>query len=200
MNRRPDWLFNPLGWVLLLALVVTAPVSAQDEDDEPQRYRVEVIVIGQPPIGEDYAEAPSEDPPPLPPRFAWPLQDEGDEGLGYTRLPESEQRLNAEARRLRDREGFTVYWHAAWEQPGLERDRAQHVALPTDLGEAAPRGMLRVYRSRYLHVEAELRAPAGDESTWVMSGTRRMRSDEQHYLDHPALGLIIRVDEAPASE
>ncbi|TQF00293.1 MAG: hypothetical protein FKY71_04215 [Spiribacter salinus] len=195
VKRRPYRFYLPM--LLLLGLALTGQAPAQDNSDSPQYYRVEVILLGQPPIAETFAEAPSETPPPLPVRFAWPLQDPGEEGLGYTRVPESERALNAIARRLREREGFTVYWHTAWEQPGLDADRAQSVALPADLGADAPRGMLRVYRSRYLHAEIELRAPADDDRTWVMSDARRMRSDERHYVDHPALGVIIEVTEVP---
>lgn len=193
MKRRPNWL--SLLMFVPLALMLTGPAHGQEEDDRPQYYRVEVILLGQPPINETGSEAPSEQPPPLPVRFAWPLQAAGEEGLGYTRVPAAERALNSVAQRLREREGFEVYWHTAWEQPGLDSNRAQAVAVPADLGADAPRGMLRVYRSRYLHAEIELRAPASDERTWVMSDGRRMRSDERHYIDHPALGVIIQVTE-----
>lgn len=83
--------------------------------------------------------------------------------------------------------------------------------------ELAPRppeglsGGIRVARERFLHVQTDLRwLEAGDdqpepraalasvaledpEPVVVMQERRRMRSDELHYLDHPRLGLLIRV-------
>lgn len=72
-------------------------------------------------------------------------------------------------------------------------------------------GTLRLYRERYLHFETDLRyrldeAPSEsarlgealaldspfDPATHVMTVSRRMRSEELHYLDHPVLGVIVR--------
>lgn len=72
-------------------------------------------------------------------------------------------------------------------------------------------GTLRLYRERYLHFETDLRYrlageppaairldealapdPAYDPALQVMTVSRRMRSDELHYLDHPVLGVIVR--------
>jgi hypothetical protein len=67
-------------------------------------------------------------------------------------------------------------------------------------------GTLTLYRERYLHVDADLRyrhrryQPSWTEretSTgnplYVMNQRRRMRSDELHYLDHPTIGVLIRL-------
>jgi len=72
-------------------------------------------------------------------------------------------------------------------------------------------GTLRLYRERYLHFETDLRyrldqAPSApallgdgealgsplDPATHVMTASRRMRSEELHYIDHPVLGVIVR--------
>ena len=74
--------------------------------------------------------------------------------------------------------------------------------------------MVRLYRSRYLHLEADLvyHRPAPPGATQVagaastqdelaapvptlfrMTTSRRMRSRELHYLDHPLFGLIVLV-------
>lgn len=70
-------------------------------------------------------------------------------------------------------------------------------------------GTLMVYRSRYLHLMADLvyqerLGPSADNSlNGVDAGivyqpirlqqSRRMRSNELHYLDHPRLGVIARI-------
>ena len=58
-------------------------------------------------------------------------------------------------------------------------------------------GMIRLHRSRYLHVEPDLwfmSQTAEGQPYWVrINQNRRMRSDELHYLDHPLFGLLVRL-------
>lgn len=94
--------------------------------------------------------------------------------------------------------------------PGDASDDAPgpFAALPP---EARLYGTLRLYRERYLHFETDLRyrlpdtPPAAvrmdealavdsayDPTLHVMTASRRMRSEELHYLDHPVLGIVVR--------
>ncbi len=74
-------------------------------------------------------------------------------------------------------------------------------------------GYLRVYVERFLHIESNLRLvdpslrlagrvdhlPLFDSvqsPVVVMQERRRMRSGETHYLDHPVLGVIVRIERA----
>jgi len=74
-------------------------------------------------------------------------------------------------------------------------------------------GTLTVFRGRYLHVDADLRLrpedqsegpdtsnPVAPERVYVMRQRRRMRSDELHYLDHPELGLLVKITAAPTAK
>jgi hypothetical protein len=58
-------------------------------------------------------------------------------------------------------------------------------------------GALRFHLSRFLHVESNLwfnTTSADGRRFWVrIDQSRRMRSEELHYLDHPLFGLLIRV-------
>lgn len=68
-------------------------------------------------------------------------------------------------------------------------------------------GTLTLFRGRYLHMDADLgyrlryyqpsrtdrRTAAPETPVYVLKQRRRMRSDELHYLDHPAIGLLIKV-------
>ncbi|RRQ20086.1 CsiV family protein [Thiohalobacter thiocyanaticus] len=70
-------------------------------------------------------------------------------------------------------------------------------------------GTLTVHRSRYLHLMVDLiyqerlgpsadSSPYGEDAGIVyqpirMQQSRRMRSEELHYLDHPRLGVIARI-------
>ncbi len=72
-------------------------------------------------------------------------------------------------------------------------------------------GVVRLYRSRYLHLEADLLyhrpeattisvevapegvAPPPTPTLFRMTTSRRMRSRELHYLDHPLFGVIALI-------
>ena len=68
--------------------------------------------------------------------------------------------------------------------------------------EANLAGYVRVTIGRYLHFEADLWttlekkdkiAPPQDNQFIALRESRRMRSNELHYLDHPALGVITKI-------
>jgi len=103
---------------------------------------------------------------------------------------------------LRYSKSFRPLLHYAWRQPGLSEKHARwvHLYVPpqgdSGFGTAAPLidGTLRVYLSRYLHVDADLLYQRADvETQFRMQSSRRMRSGELHYLDHPLFGVLILV-------
>ena len=102
---------------------------------------------------------------------------------------------------------FRPLVHMGWRQPGLSKTEAVPVSV-SGASSASPeasevRGTLRLYRSRYLHLEANLvlakpvaaYAPANTNSAtrFSLRESRRMRSGELHYLDHPLFGMLVRV-------
>ena len=91
---------------------------------------------------------------------------------------------------------------------------AAPIAGPAALSALPPEGLsgwVRVSRERYLHLETDLRwvDPDGaderdmeglDDSladdhapVVVMTESRRMRSNDLHYIDHPLLGILVRI-------
>lgn len=99
--------------------------------------------------------------------------------------------------------------HLDFGLPPLETDAAEpaaHGGISTDItsdSQTQPalqpelQGMIRLHRSRYLHVEPDLwfmSQSADGQPYWVrINQNRRMRSDELHYLDHPLFGLLVRL-------
>lgn len=98
--------------------------------------------------------------------------------------------------------------------PELAEGMDDGLAGTLELAPRPPEGLsggVRVARERFLHVETDFRwlEPGTDqpepqaalasaaledpEPVVVMRERRRMRSDELHYLDHPRLGVLIRV-------
>jgi hypothetical protein len=76
-------------------------------------------------------------------------------------------------------------------------------------------GLVSVSVKRYLHVNLDMtlriaRVSAGGESKdgvlefgdrrYRMQEHRRMRSGELHYLDHPMMGVLIRIDRSETGD
>lgn len=55
-------------------------------------------------------------------------------------------------------------------------------------------GTIRVHLARYLHADVDLVYHRKDvETPFRLSASRRMRSGELHYLDHPVFGMLVKV-------
>ena len=94
--------------------------------------------------------------------------------------------------------------HWRWRQPGWERGQAVPLELrTTDSSGALLQGTVSVALSRYLHLTADLRLIESEAgASMTLRETRRMRSGELHYLDHPRFGVLVRITpyEKPAAQ
>jgi len=129
--------------------------------------------------------------------------------LAIRLLPPEQLQLNNEYRRLTNLGAYRTLVHAGWVQPGLPEDQAKPFDL-TLLGVTNPRGYVRVYLSRFLHVGLDISyqdgaaavptAPDGSELREIalppryrLVTERQTRSGEVHYFDHPAFGVLVKV-------
>jgi len=83
-----------------------------------------------------------------------------------------------------------------------ETDQLQITRIPE------PQGYLRVWVERFVHLDASLRFPApvahparshqqaDTDIVFDLETSRRLRTGHLHYIDHPALGILVRVDRA----
>ena len=101
--------------------------------------------------------------------------------------------LTETANRLDRASGFRPLAHDAWIQPGLAREEAPARNIIVTDGGVTVRGTARVYLSRYLHVELDLIFEGSDGLRYRLAERRRVRSNENHYFDHPAFGVIARI-------
>ncbi len=131
-------------------------------------------------------------------------------------LRPEELQLTPQYRTLaRNSQAYVPLLHGGWVQPGLPDDDARPIDLAM-LGATNPMGSIRVYLSRFLHVNLDLSyqdsqaaaaaaaapapAPLSNELTelpiaprYHLVADRPTRSGELHYFDHPAFGVLIKV-------
>ena len=173
----------------------SAPVDGNAADSGP----LNGDETGSGEISADEPEAVAEGPPPA-----------------FRMLRADELELRDALQRLQRGGEYTPLAHGGWVQPAYPPERA----IPVDIslvGTVNPVGTVQLHLSRFLHVTADLvyRAPPASpppQATEATDGTlselklplryalrtqRRVRSGEVHYLDHPAIGLLVVVRPQP---
>ena len=94
--------------------------------------------------------------------------------------------------------GYRIIAAGSWQQPVPPREAPQPLLVQLGTMDGNRRfpleGWFSVTLGRYIHFQAVLEHSLADGGIALFSERRRMRSDEPHYLDHPALGILARVD------
>lgn len=144
-----------------------------------------------------------------------PLALQREEALRTRLLRPEELKLGNEYRRLQAVAAYVPLVHAGWVQPGLPEADAKPFDLGT-LGVLNPRGTIRVHLSRFLHITLDLTYEASGAATpalaandglgelslaprYRLEATRSARSNELHYFDHPAFGVLVRITPVPSA-
>ncbi len=148
-----------------------------------------------------------------------PAQSGGNTPVAFTRLAPDSLQLSTEAERIKSAADMELLLHLGWRQPGLAEDQAVAVRVDEEDSDRLS-GTLKLVLSRYLHIntdliyreaqsdsatqqdEISLYYPSDDPSVlslqpryqaYHLKQSRRMRSRELHYLDHPLFGMAILV-------
>ncbi len=184
-------------YIPLLLLCLALPLRAAPEETW---YQVELMVFASR-LPDDGEELWRPAPPPDALDSAVPLGE-----LGTLRpVPAKDWELGNLYAAIDRSDLYQALWYQVWRQPGWNRNDAVPIRVAagaTDMeGHSVLEGTLRLYRGRYLHLQADLRyadpelGPGeGFEPLRVaLRQSRRMRSGELHYLDHPRLGVLVRV-------
>ena len=99
---------------------------------------------------------------------------------------------------------YDIIAAGGWHQPVPPREEPQPLLLQVGTPDPTRRfpleGWLSVTLGRYIHLRVVLEYHLPDGRIALFSEQRRMRTDEPHYLDHPAIGILARVDELPLPE
>jgi hypothetical protein len=151
-----------------------------------------------------------------PPTPADPAAAARAEALLVRPLAPGELKLGNEYRKLRAIAAYVPLVHAGWVLPGLPETEAVPFDLKS-LGVVNPRGTVRVHLSRFLHITLDLTYQASAAATatagssdgldeialapqYRLQTTRSARSNELHYFDHPAFGVLVRVTPVPTQD
>src|SRR5262245_28058106 len=123
----------------------------------------------------------------------------------FPALPAARFKLTAVAETLRRSRNYQPLAHFGWTQPGYPRGDAQYLPINSMVPAGSGlQGQVALSRGRYLHLTLDLvyDAPgATGEATqrFVLRQSRRMRSNERHYIDSPRFGVIAIVTPSGAS-
>jgi hypothetical protein len=194
--------------VALTALCLLDPASAQQSSSALQAYEVELIVFRhlaasnteeqwnlEAASGEQL-EIPEEDASPFETSQPAPSVLPSDR---FAALPASKHKLTAMYESLRRSRNYQPVAHFGWTQPGFARDAAPFLPVSAFVPAASGvSGQIALSRGRYLHLTLDLtyiKPPSDSEPTerYVLRQSRRMRSNERHYIDHPKFGVIALV-------
>ncbi len=184
-----------LGLFLLasLALLVSAAVSAQDEI--PQSVQIEVLVFEYINGGAGSEAAPSNREPDYGNRYV--LSEPAGPGW-YRVIPASKQRLAGASGVLGRSSRTRLLMHTGWQQPSRDSRR---IVLRKDAESSATapsvEGWLELQSGRGLRVHLDFqhhREIDGVPTEFRMNQVRVVNTGEIQYFDHPAFGVLVRVD------
>ena len=206
MNRLSR---TKLARFLMIGLAVSLISSASAQQDaELQSYDVELILIRhlsanhteeswglEASVGEQVA-IPDED---APAAEAPPTATTGTAVQTFPALPSAKMKLGALVDTLRRSRNYQPLAHIGWTQPGYARNAAPFMPInafvPSSSGVS---GQVALSRGRYLHLTLDLTYDAPATATepaqrYRLRQSRRMRSNERHYIDHPKFGVIALI-------
>lgn len=114
----------------------------------------------------------------------------------FPALTADKLKLGAIADTLKRNRNYQVLAHFGWSQPGYPRTAAHYTSINAE-SAAGLGGRAAVSRGRYLHLTLDLNySPPGSNERYVLRQTRRMRSNERHYIDHPKFGVIALITQS----
>lgn len=199
-----NWPCSSAAIILLLLSVLPASSQAALKKTPPW-YDVEIVLFSVADRGSSEQ---------------WPIDPGKPEAEGtvtissFKQLPSSDWKLAAEDAALNRSKGrYRTLAHLAWRQPVLSRMRAKPIYIRSQKiladGFPALEGSIRISVGRYLHVNLDLllrdriqtaSIDTADFQAYRFIAHRRMRSGETHYIDHPRIGALVRIEKAPQAD
>jgi hypothetical protein len=179
--------------VLLIAALLTMPLYSTAQSTGTPTYAVELVIFRNLGTGGSPEQWAASTPIPAPDQDAEAAAPNAAEST-FPKLPPERFKLDAIYDTLRRSRAYQPLAHVGWTQPGVARDSAKFVSLG-ELGvDGGVTGRAALARGRYLHLTLDLSLQLpGEDTRYVLKQTRRMRSTEIHYIDHPRFGVVAVV-------
>ena len=118
----------------------------------------------------------------------------------FPQLPPERLKLTSIYDTLKRSRAYQPLAHLGWTQPATDRASTHYVSLNTLGLDNGVSGRAALARGRYLHLTLDLTLQIpGDETRYVLKQTRRMRSTEMHYIDHPRFGVVALITPTASS-
>jgi hypothetical protein len=168
--------------------LAAAPARAQSY------YDVEIVVfellgVDVPSIADEETGAPTAEqvlqeaaPPETPPPDA-----------RFEPLPPDRMLLTPEFQRLRNSKQYRPLLHLGWRQQVLGPRQSVARPLLEQTGAGSIDGLLRVYSETFIHIDLDLTLHVTGVGAYRLNDSRRVRSGETHYFDHPRFGVLLRL-------
>lgn len=162
---------------LVIFRTLSAKASPEDWSLEAGLASQHLAVTGEDAQGTETVVAP---PPSTAPAMTFPA------------LSSAKFKLTGIADALKRNRNYQPLAHFGWTQPGFPRGEPKYMSIdgliPAGTGLS---GQIALARGRYLHLTLEIALDSPEDGTrMVLRQTRRMRSNERHYIDHPKFGVI----------
>lgn len=186
------WALRAISMVLLC--LTSLHILAQ----EPTEYIVELVVFQDLDPNAPSTEYWPEDPGLPSTESAINLSEASLFNPGFELQNPKEHEMTGIAAVLSQSGRYRVLLHMSWKQPALSEREARPVHIrsaPHSSGGVIIDGTVKLHRARYLHLSADLILfPEFDLSNlFRLYQSRRMRSNELHYFDHPVFGVLSKV-------
>ena len=127
-------------------------------------------------------------------------------------VPSGQRLLESAQQRLTPKKGYRIVAFYSWIQPAIRKTQARtfEIVGDTPYGDILD-GQVRFYKNRYAHIDLTLKmtrripqkiradfarheglAPEELPESWTfhLSETRKIKSNEWHYFDHPLIGAL----------
>lgn len=114
-------------------------------------------------------------------------------------LPAAEFQLANLDGGLRRSSGYRVLAHAAWAAT-VPANGAAAARLEDLVADSAVTGAVTVQRGQYLFLRVDLDYAMPDGRVYQLRERRRVKFNERHYFDHPAIGAIAVVSPTKATQ
>lgn len=116
-------------------------------------------------------------------------------------LNDDQLRLQDQRRSINLAPELDVVFHGRWQQPVPARDAPQRILLPVQTINLSAQftrlnGHIGITLGRYLHANTKLwlQPDPATNAYAELNESRRMRSNELHYIDHPLIGVLINIE------